>query len=848
MKIVPLISTWVMLAMRMCTANPFDGAVKCAADFLAANPNVPSNWMPSGTFGGNFTPAYVGQVPAGNTALPSLNMMDGPQGLRDIVSGQKLENRTSWPAAASYGQSWSPSLAFHAGKLGANDWRAVDANVALTPGVNVHRVPINGRNWEYISGEDASLGVIGGALVAGIQADNLMGSLKHWALNHQELNREGMIAEIEEASLMETYLPAYQPAIDAGIGSVMCSYNQIQFADSPDNFAHTCGSSRLSKYILRDVMGFKGAIMTDWGALMDNTTNGQTTTVRDVVEWEMAGLGQGVQVPKEAQAAIAHDSLVGMFASGIGPETTIPSCANAKAPTKTPDSSHLPQSYQTAIESGSVSEVATAVIVESMVMLKNDAVLPLKATPTPTHARVGACPSSQWQNSDCFGDDMYNKFVGSLDECCALCGADANCKAFTLFQSVCYLKSSCTALTRRDGCAAGVIGNGPKILLTGTTLLNGGGSGDSSAFGWYGKNRAGEGVHTGGPYGRAYMAKTLSRALNVTVVWGEDATGFDVVLAFGGQLRSEAYLVDGKDGYFQIDQCDYTRDGGLYGDCNFPAFISNLQTARQNGTKVVAVITSGGAHYPGEYIESVDAALSLFYPGQHFADALAAVLSGAVSPGGRLTYTLPQLEDDGVHVQSPIGRFDKGLKYVSGGRNTLSDPSFFFNVTTNQPSDTIQYSSVKSVYAEGNLVGYKYFEFHKMTPAFPFGFGLSFASFSVQSDFHACASTSSCVVHYSTTQKGFDGPASVVVQVYVGFVGKNSIPGKVRPIKELKAFDKVWGTSQGSIPLAPALFAMDWDVQTQGYASPCTLQTQGSFTISVGTSSSDIVGTTTLAC
>ena len=200
------------------------------------------------------------------------------------------------------------------------------------------------------------------------------------------------------------------------------------------------------------------------------------------------------------------------------------------------------------------------------------------------------------------------------------------------------MKSVCPQLTECSTCTSGTIGGGGslRLLLAGTTLLNGGGSGDSAAFGWYAPDHQGENIHTGGAYGLSYMANTLSQALNATVQWGGSAVanGFDAVVIFGGQFRSEAYLVNDADGFYQVDQCDFTQSPAAYGSCDFPAFIESFQPARRGGTKLISVVIAGGAHFPGEYLSGVDAALTLMYPGQYLADALAQVLTGAVSPGG----------------------------------------------------------------------------------------------------------------------------------------------------------------------------------------------------------------------
>jgi len=798
----------------------------CAADILAAFPDIPKQWMPKGTFGGRETDDYVGQLKSSGTfpRIPDLNMMDGPQGVRDRLSGKRLANRTSWPAASTVGMAWSHALAHEVGVLAAADWHAVGANVALLPGVNIHRVPINGRNWEYISGEEGKLGTLAVPLVRGLQSTGMMASLKHFAINNQELEREKVIALIDEATLHQSYLRAFQAVVDVGVGSVMCTYSQVEFGDpnrvehpAERSHAYTCASQKLLKEILREEMGFKGAVMTDWSAKMTNTTYGsdglvEVKLVRDYIEWEMAwGYDISAHVPaaKEAREEIVRNSLTGMLVSGILPNTTglLPptvlcnaAAARVSGPATLPQyKDNLPLAYTQA--RGNTEAIAQALIAESMVLLKNDkGLLPLR-------------PKT-------------------------------------------------------------------KILLAGTALLNGGGSGDSAAFGYNQPNHKGEGVHTGGKYAQEVMVETLRRVFD-EVDWDHSATApwesYDVVLAFGGQFRSEAYLVKQKDGFYHIDQCSsenitgvVARAGGgggasegggavqLYGDCDFAGeFLPSFQHARKQGTKVLAVTTTGGVHYP-DYMHLVDATITLMYPGQHFAGALARVLVGEISPGGKLSYTLPTLEDDGLHIQSPVGRFNAGLQYdrtKGAPRPTLHPPAYLWDPVHNRTTTVVQYSGNVSAYAEKRLIGYKYYEKHGMVPMFPFGFGLSYFKYMLEPDFSQCHTTTTCTIGVDVSCPGgecYQGIASEVLQVYVGFEAE--VEESERPVKELQAFLKVWAPGRYHIEVDADEQEIhdrgffEWNMATRSWISPCKLHPKGAFVVHLGTSVRDILGTTRLLC
>lgn len=164
---------------------------------------------------------YVGNV-MGNKRLgiPQLNLNDGPQGFR----GRSPGISTAWPAALSVAASWSRDTMFQWGQAMGQEFREHGANVQLGPGVCVARVPTNGRNFEYLSGEDPHLGfTLAQPAIAGIQSAGVIANAKHFIANNQETNRNGVSEDVDERTLFEIYLPPFEGAIKAGLGSVMCS-------------------------------------------------------------------------------------------------------------------------------------------------------------------------------------------------------------------------------------------------------------------------------------------------------------------------------------------------------------------------------------------------------------------------------------------------------------------------------------------------------------------------------------------------------------------------------------------------------------------------------------------------
>lgn len=134
------------------------------------------------------------------------------------------------------------------------------ADVQLGPGVNVARVPVNGRNFEYLSGEDPYLGyVLVQGAVNGIQDQGVMANAKHYVDNSQELERFTVSEHIDERTQHEIYYPPFEGTIEAGVGSFMCSYNRV-------NDAYACENNSTLNTDLRETLGFEGFVMSDWGA------------------------------------------------------------------------------------------------------------------------------------------------------------------------------------------------------------------------------------------------------------------------------------------------------------------------------------------------------------------------------------------------------------------------------------------------------------------------------------------------------------------------------------------------------------------------------------------------------
>jgi beta-glucosidase len=198
----------------------------------------------------------AGHVP-GNAALciPDLYLNDAGQGVGD---GQT--DTTAFPAPIAQASSWDPSLDRRLGDaIGWESWhKGID--VMLAPDVNLARVPMNGRNFEAF-GEDPYLsGQVGAAVIQGIQGEHVIATVKHYAENSQETNRNTISEDVDERTLHELELQPFETAVKQGqVGSVMCAYNEV-------NSIYSCEQPTLLTSILKSEFGFTGFVMSDWGA------------------------------------------------------------------------------------------------------------------------------------------------------------------------------------------------------------------------------------------------------------------------------------------------------------------------------------------------------------------------------------------------------------------------------------------------------------------------------------------------------------------------------------------------------------------------------------------------------
>ncbi|CAN5417942.1 beta-glucosidase [soil metagenome] len=282
------------MALMLSTALPAAAAHAQAAAAVSAKPWMNTKLSPDqradlvvaqmtqdekltlvfGFFGSNqktprFTPApearmgsagYIPGIP--RLGVPPLWETDAGVGVASQrESSDPYRERTSLPSGLATAATWNPEVAYKGGAMIGAEARASGFNVQLAGGVNLAREPRNGRNFEY-AGEDPLLaGVIVGAQIRGIQSNNIISTIKHWALNAQETGRMTVSSNIADDAARASDFLAFEFAIEqSSPGAVMCAYNRI-------NSTYACENNYLLNEVLKTDWGYKGFVMSDWGGV-----------------------------------------------------------------------------------------------------------------------------------------------------------------------------------------------------------------------------------------------------------------------------------------------------------------------------------------------------------------------------------------------------------------------------------------------------------------------------------------------------------------------------------------------------------------------------------------------------
>jgi beta-glucosidase len=772
-------------------------------------------------------------LPIPRLGIPALKMSDGPMGVHDYGL------TTAYPAGIALAASWDVDLAHRFGAAMGNDARARGVHFILAPGMNIYRALMNGRNFEYF-GEDPYLASrMAVNEIKGMQEQGVIATAKHFAGNNSEFARMTLSSDIDERTLREIYLPAFEASVkEAKVGAVMDAYNLV-------NGVYMTANNHLNNEILKEEWGFDGIVMSDWGATHDGVA--------------AANGGLDLEMPSP------------LF---MNRETLLPALKDGRIPLETIDDK-VRRILRKAIEFGFFDRHQTDTSIPfysqegrqvaldeargGMVLLKNtDNVLPLDETKLKTIAVIGpdAYPAvisgggsaeTKPFNAVSYLEGISNRLgtkvrvlydvdvpvldsIFEISEFVATPGGESGLKG-EYFDNE-DLKGT-PVLVRTDRHVHFDWGEGSfapgqpvdhfAIRWTGYFIPKD--SGDYQFF-----TSADDGVrlyiddertiddwlphsqtldtcskHLEG--GKAYKIRLEYFDSVSTAIVGFGVTRADSYV--GNKTKALAAKADAVIICVGFD--DKTEGEGFDRRFQLPGgqdqLIRQISAVNKN---TIVVITAGGNVDMTHWIDKVPAVLDAWYPGQEGGIALAQILFGDYSPSGKLPVSFERRWED-----NPVFR----SYYPAKGESRVQ-------------------------YSEGVFVGYRHYDRSETKPLFPFGFGLSYTSFAYSNPSVTPASGNldqPVTVSFEVKNTGRREGAEVA-ELYVGDPHK-SIP---RPVKELKGFAKVslkpGESKRVSITLDRRAFSFydvgkkDWNAEQGAFdiligGSSATVQLQGTFTL-----------------
>lgn len=296
--------------------------------------------------------------------VPEMTVADGPHGVRHAADVNNLVAAslpaTCFPTASCTASTWDVDLLREMGQALAEECIALKVDVVLGPGTNMKRSPLGGRNFEYFSEDPYLAGQVAAAFIEGVQSKGVGTSLKHYAVNNQEFRRMTISAELDERTLREIYLSAFETAVKkAKPWTVMCAYNKV-------NGSYCSENHKLLTEILKEEWGFEGLVVSDWGAVHDRVASLQ------------AGLDLEMPGPKPRRTkAVVEAVRSGKLDESVLNEAVRRILEIVFKAAETPKGGNFDIDAHHAL--------ARRVAAEGMVLLKNDGLLPLK---NPQHIAV----------------------------------------------------------------------------------------------------------------------------------------------------------------------------------------------------------------------------------------------------------------------------------------------------------------------------------------------------------------------------------------------------------------------------------------------------------------------------
>lgn len=759
-----------------------------------------------------------------SAGFPRLKMSDGPIGVRTWGPS------TAYAGGIALAATWNPELAKRVGESLGDDARARGVNFLLAPGVNIYRAPMNGRNFEYL-GEDPFLAArMAVAYIEGVQSRGVSATVKHFAANNSEFDRHGLSSDMDERTLREIYLPAFEAAVrEAHVGAVMNSYNLL-------NGVHATQNPFLNLEILKKEWGFDGVLMSDWHATYDGPAAANAGLDLEMPEPKFMNLQELLPAVKSGAVSVAtiDDKVRRIFRTAIRFGFLDRPQLDASAPL------YNQKGREAALEGAR----------ECMVLLKNEGgLLPLDPGKIRTLAVIGpdawpAVPGGGGSSlvtpyyavsfltgiSDFLGSRVkvvYAEGLPTTEEIFQQtefdrAGAEPGVKievfdnaefsgptvaAWRTAHADQWKAEMFTPKASRPQSARFTASYTPKKSGSYIVLAAAGGQ-DRYTFYVDGLKIMEQPLREGqAPIYAAVnleAGKTVSVRMDYLPYSDHLRAGFgirpaDELIADNvKQIAASADAVVVCAGFDpQIEREGFDRSYALpWGQDDLIAAVAAANP------HTIVTMTSGGGVDTRRWLNAVPAFVQTWYSGQEGGTALAEILFGARSPEGKL----------------PVS-FERSWE-----ENPTHDHYY--------PAPHAEGATPHVEYAEGVFLGYRYYTTKGIHPLFPFGFGLSYTSFAFSglSVPQSASAGAGIQVSFDVTNTGSTEGAEVA-QLYVG----DPSARVSRPVKELKAFRKVrlrpGETQRVALELDRRAFAY-YDVATHSWCVD-----PGRFTVFVGDSS-----------
>ena len=754
--------------------------------------------------------------------LPAVRMADGPQGVRNNTKS------TLYPSGVAAAATWDVELIEQMGVSLGKDSRARGVHILLGPGANIYRSPLCGRNFEYF-GEDPFLaGEIATAYIKGVQSMGVMACIKHFAGNNQEWARHSVSSDIDERTLNEIYFPAFEKAVKKGhVATIMTSYNLL-------NGVHASEDKYLNQYVLREQWGFNGFVMSDWTSCYSPI---------NVARW-------GVDLEMPYAKCVKPELIKQLIEQGVIDERALDQkCQNIIQTIFAFEFDKREQLDKTLPENNPECDaVAHQLSQAAIVMLKNDNnFLPIKK------GKVVVCGP----NSDKIVTGGGSGFVTPL---ISFSVADAmgtvNKKVKSTFVSMADSHKPTPGIVYADkemtqkGILAEYYTNAELQGKPFQSFITDKVGIDDNKFGAHNDMVNVSTRHT------FYYKAEKDEVYHFSVCTND---GYRCFVNDKPVMSNRWHKSSSQEGYmllemkageiYKFELQHQNLSGSIYADMVFESATSQevsnadvikaadcvvvclghsnrtekenydrtfelprgqveyLRAILKHNQNVVVVLNGGGAIEMASWMNDVKAVLMAWYPGQQGGLAISEIITGKISPSGKLPISIEaKLEDNPCAA------------------------NYHENVDRIRSKEINPHSRVE--YREGIFMGYRGYDKTGVKPLFPFGFGLSYTSFEY-SNLEIKGEGKEFVVSFDVKNIGkVDG--AEVAQLYV----HDDVCSLVRPEKELKGFSKVMlkagETKRVEIRLDDEAFRFFDPIERQFKVEA------GDFTIKVGSSSADI--------